>query len=354
MLTAVEKLKAARAEVVGAIAQLTEEVKSKLLELAEAVEAAEEVGVTVPEESRALAARVRKAAAAPEAPLAPQDATGGSTPPPAGVAGVGVGYTPAELREKVIAALRLGDTRAGQVATRIWGPTAMGVHIEAVHTAFAALKKAGTIQPTARGQYALVSPPADAGSPSPPDAGLVHHLDPTFVMVSTVAPENPQAAAGIHPQTFVETSAEVVGAAEKIVAIQAGDVLTEVARGKAPLQEISLPSPDAGPQAVDLNPEGFTPVETAEAEAPEEEPQAPVDSRPVGTHVALVATGATAPVSTYKRIVADTILPAGTSLSASSAHLNALNAATPVVPFVGDTVTVATAAGMVFRATVLP
>ena len=335
MLTAVEKLKAARAEVVGAIAQLTEEVKSKLLELAEAVEAAEEVGVSVPEESRALAARVRKAAAAPEAPLAPQDATGGSTPPPAGVAGVGVGYTPAELREKVLAALRLGDTRAGQVATRIWGPTAMGVHIEAVHTAFAALKKAGTIQPTARGQYALVSPPADAGSPSSPDAGLVHHSDHTFVMVSTVAAEPPP------PEGPV-------------------DALEEVARGAAPLQEIRLPSPetsdtpDAGPQAVDLNPEGFTPVETAEAEAPEEEPQAPVDSRPVGTHVALVATGATAPVSAYKRIVADTILPAGTSLSASSAHLNALNAATPVVPFVGDTVTVATAAGMVFRATVLP
>lgn len=335
MLTAVEKLKAARAEVVGAIAQLTEEVKSKLLELAEAVEAAEEVGVSVPEESRALAARVRKAAGAPEAPPAPQDATGGSTPPPAGVAGVGVGYTPAELREKVIVALRLGDTRAGQVATRIWGPTAMGVHIEAVHTAFAALKKAGTIQPTARGQYALVSPPADAGSPSSPDAGLVHHPDPAFVMVSTVAAEPPP------PEGPV-------------------DALEEVARGKAPLQEISLPSPetrdtpDAGPQAVDLNPEGFTPVETAEAEAPEEEPQAPVDSRPVGTHVALVATGATAPVSAYKRIVADTILPAGTSLSASSAHLNALNSAPPVAPFVGDTVTVATAAGMVFRATVLP
>ena len=337
MLTAVEKLKAARAEVVGAIAQLTAEVKSKLLELAEAVEAAEEVGVTVPEESRALAARVRKAAAAPEAPLAPQDATGGSTPPPAGVAGVGVGYTPAELREKVLAALRLGDTRAGQVATRIWGPTAMGVHIEAVHTAFAALKKAGTIQPTARGQYALVSPPADAGSPSSPDAGLVHHPDPAFVAVSTVAAEPPP------PEGPV-------------------DALEEVARGAAPLQEIRLPSPetsdtpDAGPQAVDLNPEGFTPVETVgtEAETPEEEPQALVDSRPVGTHIALVATGATAPVSAYKRVVADTILPAGTSLSASSAHLNALNSAPPVAPFVGDTVTVATAAGMVFRATVLP
>lgn len=321
MLTAVEKLKAARAEVVGAIAQLTEEVRAKLLELSEAVAAAEEVGVAIPLETRALLARdpapVTSAPAPFVAPtVAPQDNSAPS-----------VGYTPAELREKVLAAVAAGDTRAGQVATRIWGSTALGIQVEAVHSAFAALLKAGLIAKAGRGQYVPTAPKA---APAVADGEAVQGPSPT-------------PAGG--------TSPSVADTAEKTAAIQAvGPNYLYLKNQSEP------PASPADSQAVDIDPEGFTPVETVgtEVETPEEEPQALVDSRPVGTHIALVATGATAPVSAYKRVVADTILPAGTSLSASSAHLNALNAATPVVPFVGDTVTVATAAGMVFRATVLP
>lgn len=334
MLTAVEKLKAARAEVVGAIAQLTEEVRAKLLELSEAVAAAEEVGVAIPLETRALLARdpapVTSAPAPFVAPfvaptVAPQDNSAPS-----------VGYTPAELREKVLAAVAAGDTRAGQVATRIWGSTALGIQVEAVHSAFAALLKSGLIAKAGRGQYV----PAPSTPPSPAEGAE---------KAPEVVQEAPQVEAGNGSQTLAETVVVITQTAEKIAAIQAV--------GPNYLYVESATEPPASPtdsRAVDLNPEGFAPVTVAETPAPAEAPAAPVDTRPVGTMVRLAATGAEAPVTTYKRIVADNILPPGQGISASSVHLNAVEAATPVAPLVGDTVTVSTPAGMVFRATVLP